>query len=122
MRWLLAMAIVAAVPSFEANAQSAIFTGADLSRACDDSAPAISNICSSWISGFLAGVKAVQVDQEGRKTPAATCIPREVLGSQAQLVIEKFMRENPEFLNFNASLIAYMALERAYPCAALPNR
>jgi Rap1a immunity proteins len=45
------------------------------------------------------------------------CLPDELLGSQAVLIIEKFMKEHPEQLHYPARVVAFYALWQDFSCS-----
>jgi hypothetical protein len=71
--------------------------------------------CTQYVQGFLAGI---EVAGYGGKTKddKIWCLPEGATVGQARLVIEKYMRENPEALHQPASLITALALMLAFPC------
>jgi hypothetical protein len=50
------MSAVIASPVKAEDFTGAVFTGADLYKACTDTNKTYQEICALWISGFLAGV------------------------------------------------------------------
>ena len=53
---LILMSAVIASPVKAEDFTGAVFTGADLYKACTDTNKTYQEICALWISGFLAGV------------------------------------------------------------------
>jgi hypothetical protein len=88
MKYLLTILVLLGCLSADARAD---FNGIDLSTMCVSNNPAIRDQCTAWISGFQAGISA-----NDEKSNMHVCLPNELLGSQAVLIIEKFMKEHPE--------------------------
>jgi hypothetical protein len=97
------------------NAANADASGMQLQQWCsakDSSSESL--ICSAYIAGFMMGL--FQADGLLDTAQKAFCIPRSVTVGQAVLITKKFMREHPEELHEDASLIAARALLIAYHC------
>jgi len=106
---LLAFGIVASPARAE-------FSGTMLHSACTGSDQESRQICSMWISGFTAGVFYSQALARHKHTTPPSCLPDGLTGQQAQLLIEKYMREHPEHLHEAAEANAIGAFEAAFPC------
>jgi hypothetical protein len=50
------------------------------------------------------------------KLKPASCIPNNLTGDQAKLIIEKFMKDNPQYMQLSAEMVAAHALVIAFPC------
>jgi Ssp1 endopeptidase immunity protein Rap1a len=70
--------------------------------------------CEAWIAGFEAGLFAAR---EGEKHNKSVCLPEGFTGKQAALIVDKYMKEHPEMLHFNAGPIVFLALWGAFPCS-----
>jgi hypothetical protein len=46
-------------------------------------------------------------------------VPEGFTGKQAVLIVDKYMKEHPEMLHFNAGPIVFLALWGAFPCSKL---
>jgi hypothetical protein len=101
-------------------------TGQFLYQLCNDKSELSQGECSSWIYGFARGMGVAQLyaDKQHLTPPGArrptgsptTCLSDELTGTQARLIIEKFMRDHPELLHHLAAGIAGAALVQAFPC------
>ncbi len=109
-----AVVLASVIVAFPACA--ADFTGTMLYSACTASDPESRQICGMWISGFTAGVFYSQALARHKHMMPASRLPDGVTGSQAQLIIEKFMLEHPEHLHEAAEANAIGAFEGAFPC------
>jgi hypothetical protein len=96
------------------------FTGNDLHELCVSSNEKGDLACTSWITGFKAGLAAAQAMAE-EKRPSPLCLPKQVTGDQARLIIVKFMKDFPNTLHHSASVVAFSALRFAFPCAKNSN-
>jgi len=85
------------------------FTGNDLHELCVSSNEKGDLACTSWITGFKAGLAAAQAMAE-EKRPSPLCLPKQVTGDQARLIIVKFMKDFPNTLHHSASVVAFSAL------------
>lgn len=95
-------------------------SAADLYKQCT-AAPGtdLDLLCQVWVTGYGAGL----TDAQSLSSKTKTCIPVGEGGAtpnQLRLIIEKFMRDYPQFLNESADLVAYEAISRAFPCHS-PN-
>jgi len=73
-------------------------------------------ICQMWISGFQAGIISSQKLAQVNKLKPASCIPYDVTADQAKLIIEKFLKDNPQYMQLSAEMVASYALVIAFPC------
>jgi hypothetical protein len=71
--------------------------------------------CLMFISGFAYGLSIGTVAQQ-RPDGVHYCPPKEVSGQQAELIVEKYLKDNPDKLREKASLLAYVALMKEYHC------
>ena len=90
-------------------------SGNDLYRYCigEPAEPVAQIGCIAFIGGFIEGLG---IGQEMQRTGKPICAPEGLNAGQARLMIEKRMREHPEFLHFKANEIAGAALLAAFPC------
>src|SRR5262249_21655830 len=91
------------------------FTGNDLHELCVSRNEKGDLACTSWISGFKSGLFAAQEMAEG-KGASRLCLSNQVTSEQARLIIVKFMKDYPNTLHYSASIVAFSALEMAFPC------
>ena len=99
-----------------AKAQNSNLTGDWLYTVCSKSDQEGKLICQMWISGFQAGIISSQNLAQVNKLKPASCIPYDVTGDQAKLIIEKFLRDNPRYMQLSAAMVAAYALLIAFPC------
>jgi Rap1a immunity proteins len=57
------------------------------------------------------------LEANDEKSSMHVCLPNELIGSQAVLIIEKFMKEHPEQLHYPAGVVAFYALWQDFPCS-----
>jgi Ssp1 endopeptidase immunity protein Rap1a len=69
-----------------------------------------------WITGLQAGIVSSQNLAQVNKLKPASCIPYDVPVDQAKLTIEKFLRDNPQYKQLSAAMVAAYALVIAFPC------
>lgn len=90
------------------------FSGAALYRACASPKRLVSeSICMAYIGGIKDGLS---IERQMEAAGNFSCIPQGISGTQAQLIVEKHMRDHPEELNRHAGLLVFSALARAFPC------
>jgi Rap1a immunity proteins len=111
-RFVLPLILLAMVPS--AKAQN--LAGDWLYSVCNSADQQGQLICKMWISGFQSGMFSSQQLARANKLKPATCIPNNVTGDQARLIVQKFMSDNPKYRQLSAELVAAYALEIAFPC------
>ena len=63
--------------------------------------------CTLYVSGFLAGIRLLTALKENTRM---WCFPDGSTIGQSRLIIEKYMRDNPQSLHQDASVIAGKAL------------
>jgi hypothetical protein len=99
------------------SSAKAQFTGNALYNVCTDGEPKHQIMCESWISGFAAGMADAQEEAKLRNVTPTSCLPDSATGNQAMLVVEKYMREHPEWLHVGAGALSGAALRLAFPCS-----
>ena len=99
-----------------AKAQTSNLTGDWLRTVCATSEQQGQLICQIWISGFQAGLISSQNLAQVNKLKPASCIPYDVTADQAKLIIEKFLTDNPQYMQLSAAMVAAYALVIAFPC------
>ncbi len=68
---------------------------------------------NKWLSGrIISSQKLAQVS----KLKPASCIPNAVTADQTKLIIEKFLKDNPQYMQLSAEMVASYALVIAFPC------
>jgi hypothetical protein len=91
-----------------------VFTANKLRQYCADRDAVSDAACTEYIQGFVGGIGAADGSKE--KDAKLWCFPKDATVGQARLVVEKYMRENPEILHKSASFITGTALLFAFPC------
>jgi hypothetical protein len=107
--------LVLLVAFLTSPASAAELTGNDLQEWC--SAPKGSGLglaCATYISGFMDGIEIG--DGAKRKDTRMLCFPDSATVGQARLIIEKYMRDNPQSLHQPRAIIVGKALLLAFPC------
>jgi hypothetical protein len=70
-----------------------------------------------WLSGFQAGIISSQNLAQVNKLKPASCIPQDVTADQAKLIIEKFLKDNPQHIaTISGNGCNLWALVIAFPC------
>ena len=92
----------------------------DLNKACTSaSGTPGDSVCKTWVSGFYSGLAMAQVDASTNHKVPATCLPSgsgAASTDQMRLIIQKFMRDNPQLLNQPMEMVAFLAIQGAFPC------
>jgi hypothetical protein len=113
-RFVLLLTILLAASS--AKAQTSNLTGNWLYSVCGASDNEGRVICQMWISGFQAGIISSQKLAQANKLKPASCIPNDVTVDQTKLIIAKFLKDNPQYMQLSAETVASYALVIAFPC------
>jgi hypothetical protein len=92
------------------------FTGQSLYTLCNLKDKVSETGCETWIAGFFAGYHFARMLTADQRKEATTCPPEGISGEQARLIIEKFMRNNPQVLHFSADAVAASAIDQAFSC------
>jgi hypothetical protein len=114
---VIAIAALAAMP-----AEADEFTGAQLYTLCTESKETVQHTaCLAYVRGVTDGLFMAQAMQEQR---VRSCFPKDspIDPVQARLIVEKYMRNNPEQLDRGAIVVAFTALATAFPCGATGKR
>jgi hypothetical protein len=90
------------------------FTGTTLLEMCSHKTEGVRTMCDAWMNGFQAGFDVTNGPPRG--TLGSICLPDGFTGKQARLIIENYMKEQPQMLHLDAEVIAFYALWSAYPC------
>jgi hypothetical protein len=86
--------------------QTSNLTGNWLYTVCAASDQQGQVICRMWISGFQVGIISSQNLAQVNKLKPASCIPHDVTADQVKLIIEKFLRDNPQYMQLSAEMVA----------------
>jgi hypothetical protein len=99
-----------------AAGQSATFVGGnDLYAQCTgDSLGQLQ--CMSYVVGVADGIAASET--VSKAAHADICIPNGASQRQLMDVVTKFLRDDPEHRALHASVLVYVAFEKAFPCPA----
>jgi hypothetical protein len=97
-------------------ATAGFFTGNQLNELCKSANQGTQNACH----GFLMGVADTLngIEQMQKESVANVCLPEMVTGSQLALVWDKWTKQNPEGMHFEAWVIAMLAFSESFPCPA----
>jgi Rap1a immunity proteins len=93
-------------------------TGGQLYELCTSKVKEANAACSMWILGYVRGIAATR---QAPKSLTPVCPPPEATGANARLVIENYLRKDPQVHNLPAAVVAYGALGFAYPCPPTRN-
>lgn len=102
------------------NVHASFKTGNELLMACD-STPEISAenampkvLCVGYVSGM---VDAIQILFGRFPEIQSFCLPpKGMSGNQKILIVEKYLKENPNQLHHSARMSVYIAFFQAFPC------
>jgi hypothetical protein len=75
-------------------------------------------LCDGVIHGIngLNELYEIMTFKQENKNLNLICLPEEISTYQLSRVIVKFLENNPEILHFNGSILASMAISKAFPC------
>jgi hypothetical protein len=94
---------------------AAALTGNGLQEFCSGPEGSSKSLgCTLYVQGFVAGVQPA--DGTKRKDTRMWCFPDGSTIGQTRLIVEKYMRDNPQALHQEASIIVRKALLFAFPC------
>lgn len=85
------------------------FTEQELNKVCNDQS-SMKFECMIYIRGFMDGAVARQA------IPSHFCLTGLKNALQALPVLQKYLREHPENLHYEAAIVAAKALDDAFPC------
>jgi hypothetical protein len=71
--------------------------------------------CAAYITGLVDGL---MIGKTLAGTKLTFCPPKDLTTLQAQLIIEKFIQDQPKSLNKTADIVSVAAMTAAYPCPA----
>ena len=98
------------------KAQTSNLTGNWLHTVCAANDQQGQVVCKMWISAFEAGLVSSQSLAQRNKLKPASCIPNDVTADQAMRIIDKFLSDNPQYMQLPAEMVATYALVIAFPC------
>jgi hypothetical protein len=110
------LVLILLLTASSAKAQNSNLAGNWLYTVCGASDQQGQLICKMWVSGFQAGMVSSQNLARVSKIKPASCIPYDLTADQTKLVIEKFLRDNPQYMQLSAEMVAAYALVIAFPC------
>jgi len=95
--------------------QARALTGAELLRLCRQEKATRGNLaCVTYTRGFIDGFVSATI---AANKNARACIPSDgVSADQGRLIIEKYLRDNPEKLDLDAGDLAMAAMIDAFRC------
>jgi hypothetical protein len=89
---------------------SADTTGMDLRKLCSLKDR---SMCQMFIAGFHWGLFAAH---KSKTNGEEVCLPDNLTGEQANLIVEKFIKDNPQALQLPTAQLVFSAFYRAFPC------
>jgi len=100
--------------------ETAATTGKDLYRSClVGDTGAGTQFCVDYVHGFIDGMI---MGYTAHETAHGYCPPATgVSVARGRAVIEQWLRDHPERLDTDASILAGLALSEAFPCPAAPH-
>lgn len=94
---------------------AATLTGNKLEQFCSSPTGSPGQLaCVMYIQGFVGGIEAG--DGTKVKDKRAWCFPDGSTVGQSKLVVQKYMRDNPQDLHNEAAVVVGIALVQAFPC------
>jgi Rap1a immunity proteins len=104
------LAIIAVSLLFAGSGRAEDFSGVDLYRLVSERGEKLREVgCVAYVHGILDGMA---IGRLGKYCPPNSGVSVD----QGRLILEKFMRDNPETLHKQAGLVAASALVQAFPC------
>ncbi|MGV2287717.1 Rap1a/Tai family immunity protein [Trinickia sp. YCB016] len=98
---------------------AAAFTGGDLNKLCTRTDVASRSACAAYIEGAADGVYNT-IDAIGGTTGPRVgqyfCLPADTRTQQMTDAVRKYVAENPNSVNYNASTVIALGLGKAFPC------
>jgi hypothetical protein len=92
-------------------------TGNMLSQYCDAPAGTTENgLCKLYIGGVSDGVNLTNV--RSHQTNRYFCLRQGVTLGQLGLIVVKYLKAHPEYLDLNAADLVIESLGQAFPCAS----
>lgn len=76
-----------------------------------------SGVCMGYVASSIDSIRNMKATPEFKNDILdATCMPENVDVRQVILVVNKFLKDSPEFLHYNAHSIIINAVARTFPC------
>jgi hypothetical protein len=97
------------------------FTGNDLNKLCTKTDPVSRSACAAYIEGAADGVYNTIEAIGGTSGPQVGqyfCLPADVKSQQLTDAVRKYIADNPDKANFNATTMVSLGLGKAFPCKA----
>ena len=120
-RIILAIFCLLGTPMLVFAATGTSVSGTSLYQQCTAAPETEANhLCEVWVIGFTTGLTDTQAMIAAKHGAPVTCIPLGEGGAspdQVRLIIEKFMRNYPQLLNYPADIVALKAINLAFPCS-----
>jgi hypothetical protein len=113
----IAVCLGAALFLVIAISESYALTGAELYQFCTqarDSSGYLS--CNAYVRGFADGIFLADIMAGKGKRLCTPVAGSAIEHTQARLIIEKYLRNHPEFLHEQAGYLAALALYDAFEC------
>jgi Rap1a immunity proteins len=111
---VLVMAGVFAIPL-----SAAAFTGNELNSLCTKTDPVSRGACTAYVEGAADGVYNTIEAIGGTSGPQVGqyfCLPVDPKPQQLTDAVRKYIAENPDKANFNATTMVSLGLGKAFPC------
>jgi hypothetical protein len=102
------LSVAALVLAGQVQATGAYVSGSMLLEWCKDDEP----LCVTYIAGVVDSYGTLQGSTGGQ----TLCTPEGVLVGQLASVVENYLRDNPQQLNYGAASQVLPAIRGAYPC------
>src|SRR6478736_258503 len=100
---------------------AAAFTGNDLNKLCTKTDPVSRSACASYIEGAADGIYNTIEAIGGTSGPQIGqyfCLPADVKPQQLTDAVRKYIANNPDKADFNATTMVSLGLGKAFPCKA----
>ncbi len=112
--WLMAALIaLMTVSAYPRAAKAIFFNGKDLLKHCEDESAFKKGLCI----GFIAGASdSAEFTLSVFDKSISLCIPEAVTVGQVKLVVNKYLKANPESLHESAAMSVALAIREAWPC------
>ena len=92
-------------------------TGAELYKFCSGRSADGTIACTAYVQGFIDGFIFGKGSEKMGVNWCPPGGPKGVSGTQSRLIVEKFLRDQPQKLNDEAGLLVGEALLDAFPCS-----
>ena len=100
---------------------AAAFTGNDLNMLCTKTDVASRSACAAYIEGAADGtyntIEAIG-GTSGPQVGQYFCLPVDVKPQELTDAVRKYIANNPDKANFNATTMVSLGLGQAFPCKA----